>query len=486
MFRLRPIAAALACALVGAFAAPASASRDAEVSIIDDQLLLNASAGRLEATMQRFQALGIDRLRVSAFWYGHVARAHSDEKPPGFDTSNQLDPLYRWGALDRVVASARQHGLKVLISITTPAPYWGTEAPSKQNPVWKPNAAEFANFAGAVASRYAAMADQYAVLNEPNQGAWLQPQSSRGKLVSPHLYRALVRAAYPRIKAADPGSRVLIGELAPGGSDKRGRKRPTRPLEFLRAMACRDRRFHALRGGRCRGFRAVPADRVGHHPYKFFGSPEQHSPDRDDAAIGDGRRLLKTLDRLTASHSIASPRGRKLDVDYTEFGYQTDPPDPFAGIPLRRQDTYLQRAAYIVWKTPRIRSIDQFRLSDGKIDAADGVAGFHEFQSGLLFEKGRAKPAYRSFPHPFVIAATRPRRGKKVRFWGQARPGGAHLVVIEFRRGRRGKYKELKRLRTNAQGYFSTRLRARRGYFRYRYGGGGASGRSRPQRLLTR
>jgi hypothetical protein len=486
MSRLRPIAAALACALLAAVAAPASASQNAEVSIIDDQLLLNASPQKLEQTMLRFQRLGIDRVRVSAFWYGHVARAHSDEKPPGFDTSNHQDPLYRWAKLDRVVASARRHGLKVLISITTPAPYWGTDAPSKQNPVWKPDPGEFARFAGAVASRYAALVDQYAVLNEPNQGAWLQPQSLHGKLVSPHLYRTLVQAAYPRIKAADPTSRVLIGELAPSGSEQRSRKRPTRPLEFLRAMACRDRRFHAVRSGRCRGFKPVPGDALGHHPYKFFGAPGERSLDPDDAAIGDGRRLLKTLDRLTASGSIRTPGGRKLDVFYTEFGYQTDPPDPFSGIPLRRQDSYLQRAAYIVWNTPRIRAINQFRLTDGRIDPADGVAGFHEFQSGLLFENGRAKAAYKSFAHPFVIAASRPRSGKKVRFWGQARPGGAHVVAIEFRRGRRGKYKQLKRLRTDGRGYFAVRLRARSGYFRYRYGGGGASGRTRAQRLVTR
>jgi hypothetical protein len=485
----RTLARALAaCALLAAAAAalpsPAPAAGNAEVSIMDDQLLLSASPARLEQTMARFQALGVDRVRVSAFWNAHVARAHSRRKPDGFDSSNPRDPLYRWGSLDGVVASAARHGLKVLISITTPAPYWGTSAPSRLNPVWKPDPTEFAGFARAVASRYASLVDQYAVLNEPNQGAWLQPQSSHG-LVAPHVYRALVQAAYPRIKAADPSSRVLIGELAPSGSDKRGRRRPIRPLEFLRAMGCRNRRFHAVRGGRCRGFKPVPGDALGHHPYSFFGAPGARSLDPDDAAIGDSHRLLRTLDRLTGRGAIVGPGRRKLDVYYTEFGYQTDPPDPFAGIPLRRQDSYLQRAAYIVWKTPRIRAINQFRLTDGRISVADGVAGFHEFQSGLLFASGRRKPAFKSFAHPFVIGAGRPRRGERIRFWGQARRGGAHTVVIEFRRGRRGRYSALKRLRTDSRGYFVARLRARTGYFRYRYGGGGASGRTSAQRLVT-
>ena len=62
-------------------------------------------------------------------------------------------------------------------------------------------------------ARYGAVADQFAILNEPNQGAWLQPQSLGGKPVAPHLYGALVRAAYPAIKLAAPKATVLVGEL---------------------------------------------------------------------------------------------------------------------------------------------------------------------------------------------------------------------------------------------------------------------------------
>ena len=89
-------------------------------------------------------------------------------------------------------------------------------APGRGNPRWKPSAPEFGHFAHAVAARYGAQVDRYLLWNEPNSPGWLQPQNEcrRGVCtpVAPHLYRALVRAATPKIHAADPGSVVLLGE----------------------------------------------------------------------------------------------------------------------------------------------------------------------------------------------------------------------------------------------------------------------------------
>jgi hypothetical protein len=397
---------------------------------------------------------------VSALWDGNSPSPGSRTKPAGFDSSNPADPLYRWGALDRVVNSAVGHGLKVMLSVTTPAPLWATGRTRRPNRAWRPSPTEFGLYAGAVARRYRDVVDHYGISNEPNQGGWLQPQSDRTGLVSPHLYRALVRAAYPRIKAEDPTSVALIGNLASSGSRARGRRAPIRPLAFLRAMACVDRRYRPTRRGRCRGFRPVPADAVGHHPYQFFSPPGGHSRNRDDAGIGDGRRLLRVIDRLVRRGRIAPSGSRRLPVFYTEFGYQTSPPDPFAGISLRRQSRYLQQAAYVAWRTPRVRGLNQFRLTDGPIRGR-GLSAFREFQSGLLFSNRRPKPSFRSFPHPFVISGSR--------FWGQVRPGGSHTVAIQRRGGRRGAFRTVRRVRTDAAGYFSTRMRRRRGQWRFRY-----------------
>jgi hypothetical protein len=272
----------------------------------------------------------------------------------------------------------------------------------------------------------------------------------------------MVQAAYPRIKQADPSSVVLVGELSSTGRVGTGAAKSIRPLAFLRAMACVNRSYRPVRSGRCRNFKPVPADAIGHHPYAFFTSPATPSRHPDDAAIGDGRRLVRALDRLARRGGLSRPGGGRLSIYYTEFGYQTDPPDPFAGISLARQNRYLQQAAYVAWRTPRVRGLNQFRLTDGVVYDEPGPARFREFQTGLLFANRRKKPAFRSFPHPFVIS-----RG---RFWGQVRPGGAHQVAIQVRRG--GGWRTLRFVSTNARGYFRVRLRARRGRaYRYTYDG---------------
>ena len=114
-----------------------------------------------------------------------------------------------WAAALEVERPRR--GMPVLISISNPAPYWATTQPALRNSVWAPKASELADFAYAVALRYRAVADEFALLNEPNQGAWLQPQSLHGKPVAPFVYAGLVRAAYPAVKAAAPNSVVLVG-----------------------------------------------------------------------------------------------------------------------------------------------------------------------------------------------------------------------------------------------------------------------------------
>ncbi len=351
--RARPlITVLLALAALTAMTSQASAGARMETSIMDDQLLLNASPEQLESDMALFRRLGVDRLRVSAFWNQIAPDPDARAKPAGFDGKDHASPRYNFAPLDRVVAAAVRHELRVMISISTPAPVWASADPARGNQLWKPRAGEFADFAEAVTRRYAAQTDHWGISNEPNQGVWLQPQSDRTGLVAPHLYRDMVLAAYPRIKAIDPSSTALVGELAASGRSGRGATRPIRPLLFLREMACRDSRWRPIRRGRCKGFKPVPIDALGHHPYNLLQRPTNASRNRYDAAIGDGRRLTRTLDRLVRLRALDPGRGRRLSVFYTEFGYQTTPPDPFAGVSLNLQRLYLQQAAYIAQRTP--------------------------------------------------------------------------------------------------------------------------------------
>jgi hypothetical protein len=428
---------------------------------MDDQLLLNASPAALESDMELFRRLGVDRLRVSAFWNQIAPDPTSRTKPAGFDGRDHTSGRYNFAPLDRVIASATRQGLRIMVSISTPAPVWASADPRRDNQLWKPRAGEFGDFAEAVVRRYAPLVDHWGISNEPNQGVWLQPQSDRSGLVAPHLYRDMALAAYPRIKALDPTSTALVGELAASGRSGRGATRPIRPLLFLREMACRDGRWRRIRKGRCKNFKPIPLDALGHHPYNLLQRPTNPSPNKYDAAIGDGRRLTRTADRLVRLGALKPGRGRRLSVFYTEFGYQTTPPDPFAGVSLNLQRLYLQQAAFIAQRTPRVRGLNQFRLTDGAI-AGKGLRRFEEFQSGLMFRNRRPKPAYSIFAHPFVISGNR--------FWGQVRPGGSHIVRVQRRATAKGPWRLVAQVPTNRLGYFTFTLPGRRpGYYRYLY-----------------
>ena len=56
------------------------------------------------------------------------------------------------------------------------------------------------------------------------------------------------------------------------------------------------------------------------------------------------------------------------------------------------------------------------------------------------------------------------------RFWGQVRPGGRHTVSLQYRRGG-GRFRTVRRARTDSAGYFRVRLRRRKGQYRYTYRG---------------
>lgn len=460
--RLRSLLS-FALILAAVLVAPSSASAGArmEVSIMDDQLLLNASPAELESDMALFKRLGVDRLRVSAFWNQIAPDPSSRTKPAGFDGRDPASGRYNFAPLDRVVASAVRHDLRIMVSISTPAPVWASADPSRDNQLWKPRPSEFGDFAEAVTRRYATQVEHWGASNEPNQGVWLQPQSDRSGLVAPHVYRDLVLAAYPRIKAVDPTSTVLVGELAASGRSGRGATRPIRPLLFLREMACRDSRWRPIRRGRCKNFKPIPVDALGHHPYNLLQRPTNASPNKYDAAIGDGHRLTRTADRMVRLGALKPGRGKRLSVFYTEFGYQTTPPDPFAGVSLNLQRLYIQQAAYIAQRTPRVRGLNQFRLSDGAI-AGKGLRRFEEFQSGLMFRNRKPKPAYSVFAHPFVISGDR--------FWGHVRPGGAHTVRVQRKATAKGSWRLVAQVPTDRLGYFTFRLRGRKpGYYRYVY-----------------
>ena len=408
-------------------AAPARAAGP-EIGVADDRVLM-AGGAEADRVVAEWRANGVDVVRI-------------------FAQSPRIE-RYGWSELDQAVARVRGAGMAVILTVV--------------GPHVRPTKTRFAAFAGEVATRYGADVDRYIIWNEPNLPSWLQPQARCTRHgctpVAPHLYRGLVRAARPAIRAADPGAQVLIGAMSSRGQDLRSKNATERPLVFLRALGCVDRHWRRLRTGYCKDFKPATGDGFAFHPHGTLTSPDRAYRNRDDVNLASLERLESTLDRLQRGGRLrASTRRFGLFLD--EYGYQTRPPDRTAGVSLATQDRWLQIAAYRAWRDPRVRLLTQYQWLDEPLRRAGSA--FAGWQSGLRFLNGKPKPALAHFDTPMQLDAARSR------LWGQARPGGAQTVRVERRLRGSKKYALYATVRTDSRGYWTLKRRLARGA-RYRF-----------------
>jgi hypothetical protein len=458
MKRLAPLLIAL-FVLVPAHAASA---KHTEIGITNDRILLPGGTPAAKAVAE-WKRLGVDNVRIFAKWSQIAPR----RRPAGFNGANPASPGYAWGFLDGAVTRVRNAGMAVTLTITGPGPLWTSSKPKRHQAAYKPRTSMYRSFATAVAKRYGARVNRYILWNEPNIYTWLSPQSSckRGRCtpVSPHLYRGLVRAAYPAVKAADPGAKVLIGALAPRGQRLRSSKTVMRPLLFLRRLGCRNDAFRRIRSGACRHFKKVTGDGFAIHPYSGTLAPERAHPNPDDVALASIWRLTRTLDRLQGVAAL-DPTTRRFGIYIDEYGYQTNPPDRASGVSPSRQDHYLQRAAYVAWRNSRVKLFSQYLWRDEPL----AKGGYGGWQSGLRYKGGRAKPSLAHFDTPFVLDAARNR------LWGQVRPGGRHTITVQRRARKSKKWRTLATVRTDSRGYWLVKRHLTRGTS-YRFRSAGAT-----------
>ena len=453
--RLAPLLAALA--LVAPAAAHASGAMT--TGIADDRAVLQEpSDERAAATVAEWAALGIDDVRIFAQWDRIAPAAQSATAPEGFDARDPDSPLYDFSALDRAIGLVTAAGLHPILSVTGPGPLWASATPSRGQARYKPRPELFGQFAAAVARRYGAAVDRYVIWNEPNLPLWLQPQNTcSGKHCTPyapHLYRQLVRAAQPEIAAADPGATVLFGALAPRGDSPTSTNARTRPLAFIRSLACVDARYRRDRKGPCAGFQPLTADGFAYHPHATTFAPAVPRTNLDEASIGDLPRLERVLDAAQRAGGLRNAAGSAhFGLWLTEWGYQTRPPDPIQGVTLAQQSRWLQDGAYLAWRDPRVRLLTQYEWRDEPLGRGNILVKYSGWQSGLRFADDRPKPALATFQNPFHVNVS----GRTATLWGQVRPGGAHPVTVQRRRPGTTRWITLKTLSTNASGFWSLR-----------------------------
>ena len=118
-----------------------------------------------------------------------------------------------WVKYDQIVEAARGAGIEILARLDR-APAWATPGFDPRSNPWMqaPPAdnADFADFAGQLATRYRGKVRYYQIWNEPNLlGEW------GGRPPDPAEYLAMLRAVGQAIRAADPDARIVLAGLAP-------------------------------------------------------------------------------------------------------------------------------------------------------------------------------------------------------------------------------------------------------------------------------
>ncbi len=484
------------CAGLGATPGAARADTTEPSILMDDYAFIYSPPAAVERNLEQVAALGVNTIKVSMVW-SLVAPDPDASTEPDFDASDpSAYPAGNWARYDTLVQDATALGLGVYFQLTAPAPLWATvsRGVSGHQYAWshEPSASDFEQFVVAVGARYngaftvslpaqsasapgAASAvgsvlgslrhpagagaaevagsqttlpavHMWGIWNEPNEIGWLSPQTAtvdhHQVLRSPVMERALINAGYTALAETGHGSdTILIGETASRGN--------TRTIPFLRALFCVNASDVPLRGASATRIgcpasgdpRQFVIDNPGlfaatgwaHHPYSFNHDPRTPFADAPDTiTLANLGVLERNLDAVDAAYG--EPAG--LPIYVTEYGFKSNPPNPYVKTSLAQQETWLDEGWYMSYRMPRVKAMAQELLYDQPPIAGKppgSAAYWSNFDSGLEFENGAPKPAYGAFRLPIWLPRQQP--GSRVTVWAEIRPaavGADSAGVLEF------------------------------------------------------
>jgi len=218
------------------------------------------------------------------------------------------------------------------------------------------NPADYAAALKLLAARYKGRVAAWEIWNEPNhEEYWKAPDPAAA-------YAALVKAAYPAVKAADPAATVVAGALSQ--SDHAF----TRRLYEL-----------GIKGS---------FDAFSIHPYSDDFSPL-------DARTGQDARY-SFIRGVPAVHDVMLAYGDTRPLWLTESGFSTSPARTsqswLNGVSEATQADYLSKEIQQVAQWPYVQATFWFNLQDTSADRADLFGN-----CGLRRWDGTAKPAWAAF-----------------------------------------------------------------------------------------
>jgi hypothetical protein len=359
----------------------------------------------------------------------------SGARPPG-DAADPDNGHYAWRViddrLDRIIDSGRTP-----LFVVYNAPVWSDPSDKKTVRV-----SDFRDFVTAAAKRYSGRSGQrprvryWQLWNEPNLKMFLDD--------TPAHYRELVNAGYDAVKDVHRDNVVIAGGLGPF-SDPENRF-GIAPFPYMRSLLRKPVKF----------------DVWSHHPYTS-GGPNHSAAVRTEASLGDLPEMKRVLD---AAKRAGRVRTRTFWV--TEFGWDTNPPDP-GGIPLDRQARWTAEAMYRMWQSG-ISTMVWFKLRDDPAPPDGNWGG--TFQGGIfentadLYRDEKEKPVGKVLSFPFSAVL----EGRRVAVWGRTPSSRRATVRIERQRGNR--WVRVATVRAGTHGVFFKRLAGNRGaLLRARVGG---------------
>ena len=471
----RIVASLLTLAAAVALTAPAraEAARPFDIGFSD------AMYGSPERDLwfDRTSQVGADIIRVNMYWAVVGFEKPSNPRDPA-------DPAYNWAEYDRQIASAKEHGFDVELTVTN-APHWA-EGPGRPPSFevapagsWKPDADAYGDFIHAVATRYSGSyvsgqetlprIDYLEAWNEPNLGTYINPQYSGRQNVSAGIYVKLLNNAYDEVKSVDPSIGVVTGGTAPYGDPPSSKATKTSPLAFYRELLCLNRK---LKRKACSGGERAKFDIIAHHPINRAEGPDAHGPRDDDVMIADFGDLRKTLRAAERQGTTGTPGRHGLWAN--EIWWQTDPPDKGEGVSYRTHALWTEQALYMLWRQGA-SNVTFLQIRDTKQKSRHEYT-LDTYQTGIYTYGGKRKPTATAVAFPFVTD----RRGKsKLLAWG--RPPKSGKLTIEAKRRGHGGFRRVARLRVTEGKVFKKPLRIR-GDAKLRAKVGGKSSLIWPQR----
>ena len=318
----------------------------APAQAVETGVVINGPEGLSMQSVHQVAGLGVGWVRVFAAWnIFEPTRGHLNEA--------------ELGTLEEGLA-ALPKGTKVIVDVVN-TPQWET---GSSNPAMPPSdPADYARFAGALAKRFAGRVAAWEVWNEEDASLWWASGPD------PAAYTAILKAAYPAIKSAEPKATVVLGGLT--GND----------YEFLSQLYADGAKgfFDAV---------AVHTDTICdvESPYEILRNGQTDPRISRWSFLG-----YRTVHEVMLAHGDGSP------IWMTELGWSTDTQvcnsgawagQKPAGVSPQQQATYLLQAYHCLAQDSYVQVGIWFGLQDTE------PFGTPRNSYGLLDPSLQPKPAY--------------------------------------------------------------------------------------------